>query len=109
LVIHTCNSSYLGGRDQEDLGLRPSPKWAKWTGGTAEVVELLLCKCKAPSSNPSPTGKKKKIKSPCISLDLIFSTTFDSTKNALCSGSVPSCCHYRPRAKEWHWSLFNKS
>jgi hypothetical protein len=28
---------------------------AKWTGGVAQVVELLLCKHKALSSNPSPT------------------------------------------------------
>jgi hypothetical protein len=27
LVIHTCNPSYLGGRDWEDCGLRPA--WAK--------------------------------------------------------------------------------
>jgi hypothetical protein len=27
------------------------------------VVEHLLCKCKALSSNPNPTGKKKRTKS----------------------------------------------
>jgi hypothetical protein len=27
----------------------------KWTGGVAQVVEYLLCKCKALTSNPSPT------------------------------------------------------
>jgi hypothetical protein len=30
----------------------------KWTGSVAQVMECLLCKCKALSSNPSPTGKK---------------------------------------------------
>jgi hypothetical protein len=34
---------------------------AKWTGGVAQAVERLLCKCTALSSNPSPTKKKKKI------------------------------------------------
>jgi hypothetical protein len=33
---------------------------AKWTGGMAQAVELLLCKHKALSSNPNPTKKKKK-------------------------------------------------
>jgi hypothetical protein len=32
----------------------------KWTGRVAQVVECLLCKCKALSSNPTPTTKKKK-------------------------------------------------
>jgi hypothetical protein len=27
MVAHTCNPSYLGGRDQEDLSLRPT--WVK--------------------------------------------------------------------------------
>jgi hypothetical protein len=31
---------------------------AKWTGGVAQVVEGLLCKHKALSSNPSPTKNK---------------------------------------------------
>jgi hypothetical protein len=34
-------------------------KTAKWTGRVAQVVDHLLCKCKAPSSNPSPTKKKR--------------------------------------------------
>jgi hypothetical protein len=33
---------------------------AKWTESAAQVVECLLCKCKALSSNHSPTKKKKK-------------------------------------------------
>jgi hypothetical protein len=32
----------------------------KWTGDVIEVVEHMLCKWEAPSSNPSPTKKKKK-------------------------------------------------
>jgi hypothetical protein len=35
---------------------------AKWTGGLAQAVEHLLCKCKALSSNPVPSKKKKKKK-----------------------------------------------
>jgi hypothetical protein len=35
---------------------------AKWTGGVAQAIELLLCKCKTLSSNPSPSKKKKKKK-----------------------------------------------
>jgi hypothetical protein len=33
---------------------------AKWTGGATQVVEHLLCKGEALSSNPRPTIKKKK-------------------------------------------------
>jgi hypothetical protein len=33
---------------------------AKWTGGVTQAVESLLCKCKALSSNPILTKKKKK-------------------------------------------------
>jgi hypothetical protein len=33
---------------------------AKRTRGVAQVVECLLCKCKALSTNPSPTKKKRK-------------------------------------------------
>jgi hypothetical protein len=31
-----------------------------WTGGMAQAVEHLLCKCKVLSSNPSPTKKINK-------------------------------------------------
>jgi hypothetical protein len=34
---------------------------AKWTGSVVQAVEYFLCKCKALSSNPSPTKKKKAI------------------------------------------------
>jgi hypothetical protein len=42
----------------------PSPKItrANWTGGVAQSVEYLLCKCEALSSNASPTKKNKKKK-----------------------------------------------
>jgi hypothetical protein len=66
LVAHTYNPRYLGGWDQEDCGSRPA--WAnssqnpiskiirtKWTGGVAQAVEFLLCKCEALNSNPNPT------------------------------------------------------
>jgi hypothetical protein len=33
LVVHTCNPSYSGGRDQEDCGLKPAG-----TGGVAQGV-----------------------------------------------------------------------
>jgi hypothetical protein len=32
---------------------------AKWTGGVAQAVKCLLCKCEAQSSNPSPTSPRK--------------------------------------------------
>jgi hypothetical protein len=35
---------------------------AKWTGGMAQAIECLLCKCKALSSNTSSTKKRKKDK-----------------------------------------------
>jgi hypothetical protein len=68
LVSHACNPSYLGGWDWEDCRSRPAQANslrdpAKWTRGTAQAVECLLSKCekcKALSSNPSPTKKKKK-------------------------------------------------
>jgi hypothetical protein len=36
----------------------------KWAGGVTQVIENLLCKHKAPSSNPSPIPlpKKKELK-----------------------------------------------
>jgi hypothetical protein len=68
-VAPTCNPSYLGGWDQEDHGSRPAWKNSSkdsmskitreiWTGGVAQVVDNLLCKCKALSSNSSLTKKK---------------------------------------------------
>jgi hypothetical protein len=69
LVAYTCNASYLWGWDAEDWGLRPvqpNSSWAtiskitraKWTRGVAQMVECLLCNCKAKSSNPRPTKKE---------------------------------------------------
>jgi hypothetical protein len=68
-VAHVCNPSYLGSWDQEDGGLRPT--WPnslqdsiskitreKWTGGVAQVIELLLCKCEVLSSSPNTIKKK---------------------------------------------------
>jgi hypothetical protein len=54
-VAHACNPSYLGGRDQEDYGLKsPQSKYPTQnrTSAVAQVVEHL-------SSNPSTTKKKK--------------------------------------------------
>jgi hypothetical protein len=73
LVAHTCNPSYLGGRDQEDRGSRPA--WAKSetpsqkqpmqrrAGKMDEVVEYLPSKHEVLSSNSSinktnPRNKK---------------------------------------------------
>jgi hypothetical protein len=63
---HARNLNYLGGWDREDCSLRSAQEYssqaliskitrAKWTGGLAQVVEWLLCKYEAPSSNPSYT------------------------------------------------------
>jgi hypothetical protein len=62
-----------GRKDQEDYCLRPA--WAnslpgpiskiakaKQTGGVAQAVQHLLCKCKALSSNPSTNKKQLKKK-----------------------------------------------
>jgi hypothetical protein len=38
---------------------------AKWTGDVVEAAECLLCKCKAESSDPSPTPPTKKEFSLC--------------------------------------------
>jgi hypothetical protein len=65
MVAHAHRPRYLGHWDCEDLSLKPdheNSSWdpiskvkrTKWTGGEAQVVELLLCKHKALSSNPSP-------------------------------------------------------
>jgi hypothetical protein len=48
----------------------------KWTGNVTEVVECLLCKCEALTSNPSSTkkkkkGREKKKKEPVFSLHII--------------------------------------
>jgi hypothetical protein len=67
-MAHTSNPSYLGGRDQENRGLRPV--WATKVrlylkntqhraGGVAQVVECLPSKYKDLSSSPST--KKKNI------------------------------------------------
>jgi hypothetical protein len=71
-VAHACNPSYLGGGDLEDCSSRPAQGISsrdliskitrvKRTGGVAQAVEHLFCKCKAQSSNPSSAKKKKKI------------------------------------------------
>jgi hypothetical protein len=64
LVAHACNPSYLRGWNWEGHSSRldlanssqdPISKItrAKWAGGMAQVVEHLLCKCEAQSSNHS--------------------------------------------------------
>jgi hypothetical protein len=71
LVAHACNPSYLEGWDQEDEGSKVSQTKssqeciskitrAKWTGSVAKVVEHLLCKCEALSSNPSINNNNNK-------------------------------------------------
>jgi hypothetical protein len=73
LVAQACNPSYRGGWDGEDHSSRsaqanslqdPISKitTAKWigSGSVAQVVEHLLCKQEALSSNYSPIKRKKK-------------------------------------------------
>jgi hypothetical protein len=68
-VAHAYNPSYLGSWDQEGCDSRSA--WtnslqelisktarAKWTGGVAQVVERLLCKCKALRSTAKNNNKK---------------------------------------------------
>jgi hypothetical protein len=70
--VHAYNPSYLGGRDQEDRGLKPAwqivqetlsqkyPTLKKEAGGMAQVVAHLLSKREAQSSNPGTTPPPKK-------------------------------------------------
>jgi hypothetical protein len=55
-VVHAHNPSYLGGLGWEDGGLKPAQTnsstdpifkitRANWTGGVAQAVDHLLCKC----------------------------------------------------------------
>jgi hypothetical protein len=71
-VTHTCNTSYLGGRDQEDRGSRQNQAKsetlfknnlkAKRAGGVAQVIEHLPSKLKALHLSPiQPKDKNKKI------------------------------------------------
>jgi hypothetical protein len=68
-VVHACNPSNSGGRYQEDLRSKPargniSPEPTlkifntKKADGMAQVIECLLSKCEAMSSNSSTTKKK---------------------------------------------------
>jgi CRISPR/Cas system-associated protein Cas7 (RAMP superfamily) len=69
MVVHTCHLSCTGSINrridvQISLGkeVRPCSKnknKAKRAGGVIKAVEHLLSKCKALSSNPSTTKKKK--------------------------------------------------
>jgi hypothetical protein len=48
----------VGGQPEQIVLLQESISQitrAKWTGGVAQAIELLLCKCKALRSNISPT------------------------------------------------------
>jgi hypothetical protein len=69
-VAHTCNPSYLRGRDQEDHGLRPAWVNSLWdlilkitqhkkrTGGVAQVVECLKL-ISNPSTNKQTQQQQK--------------------------------------------------
>jgi hypothetical protein len=86
-VAHACNSSYSGGRDQEDHGLKLA--WASSSARPCleksftkiELVEWL--KAKALSTSPSTAKKKKKdptlarqaLYHLCHSPDPVFLTT----------------------------------
>jgi hypothetical protein len=71
LVAHACNPSYSGGRDQEDLSLRPAQangsqdpisKIPEQNGLEVwlKAVECLLCKLSSNlNSNPNATHTKK--------------------------------------------------
>jgi hypothetical protein len=71
-MAHTCNPSLLGRQRSEgsrckaSLGKyfeRPYIKITrvKWTGGVTQMVECLLCKGEALSSDPNPIKNKKTI------------------------------------------------
>jgi hypothetical protein len=72
LVVHAYKSSLLRRLRSGGSRLEASPgreferepiskiTRAKWTGGVAQVVERLLCKCEVLSSNSNLTKKKTK-------------------------------------------------
>jgi hypothetical protein len=72
-MIHTCNPSYMGGRDWKDCSLKPAqadrsqdpiseiPNTKQGSSGVAHVTECLPSKHEALNSNPSTAkGEKKK-------------------------------------------------
>jgi 2,3-bisphosphoglycerate-independent phosphoglycerate mutase len=78
-VAHAYNSSYSGGRDQENCGqprhivhetLSQKKPNVKKAGRVAQVVECLLSKSEALSSNSSITKKKKKSPKNCETWDI---------------------------------------
>jgi hypothetical protein len=101
LVTHAYNPSYLGGWAQEDRGSRPAQAKSsqdppiskitreKWTRGLAQVVEHLVCKCKAQSSNSCPNKTNKKLQQhECTALQ--FQRSFIRAKVMVATGLVPS-------------------
>jgi hypothetical protein len=70
-VVHTCNPSCSGGRNQENHSSKPArannlrdlisknPIRKKRAGGMVQVVDHLLCKHETSSSNPSDQTKRK--------------------------------------------------
>jgi hypothetical protein len=64
MVIHTCNPSYSGGRDQEDRGSKPTQENSSQdplSKKTLHKIRLVAwIKVKAVSSRPVPHQKKKK-------------------------------------------------
>jgi hypothetical protein len=48
MVAHACNPSYLGGRDQEDHGLKPAP---------GKIVRETLSQKKPSHTQKNPVGQ----------------------------------------------------
>jgi hypothetical protein len=44
-VVHTCNPSYVGGRDQEDRGLRPAPAKSYQDPILPHQLGMVVCPC----------------------------------------------------------------
>jgi hypothetical protein len=70
-VVHACNPSYSGGRNQKDHSSKPAGKINCETlsqkystqnraGGVTQVIQCLPNKCEALSSNPSTAKQRKK-------------------------------------------------
>jgi hypothetical protein len=94
MEVHICNPSYIGGRSrrivvqgQPTQSTRPylekHTKVKKAGGGVAQVLEHLLTKCKALSSNPVLPEKKKRGTQTWDSWPMPFLLSFYSMSNSV--------------------------
>jgi hypothetical protein len=68
---------------------------AEWTRGVAQAVECLLCKCKAPSSNPDLQKKVNLGNCTVLSFDVRTSNEMERNNRHVCYVKM-SWCHQSP-------------